>query len=829
MTAARTLRQHDPNARIAILSDDPHTAYFRAALTNYLLGELREDQLWAVPPDFYDTERVQRILCRVVGVDTANNQVWDATGSGPIEYDKLFIGSGARPRAPDFPGAHLPGVMTMRTIIDVRSIADRVAQGGVKSAVVLGGGPLGLEWAHGLHERGAHVTLVERSTRLMKNVLDDVGSDLLAARLRAAGIEVYLGENVVQAYPNQQGEVGAVTTNTGRAVQCDVVAVAFGVQCNSEFLQGSQVALDDRGRIFVDASMRTRVGNVWAAGDVAVVDGECLQLWEPARRQALVAATNMAGGHAVYKPGPHYLATRLFDLDFASIGQVNATSEHEVIVDFPRDTGSIAYRKLVLRAGRLVGAQMLGERQTRVRRLGRGLAKLVKSQIDVSSIKGKLLTSEFDIDGWLETKKLLEAPVAKKSVRLVNLAKLKGTQAIQLGAGKSLARPPKNVSAPKPGTAFLVAPALARGAVATDRARATRAIEAINAGTMVLPSGQAARGAPPPRQTRMLSIGLMAEAPKATTQSAALSDAQLCLGETVWQLKKSATRIGSGQGIEVCLQHLSPLHAEISWRGETPYLMDMGSQTGTRVNGSLLSTPHRLQNDDAIQVGNYELLFRCPRLGRKAGTVQFGAPRRGLEVMNGTSMGLFFALGQTPISIGSGPSCQVLLREAGVSPQHAVVQPSAHGVTLTDLGSPVGTSLGGSRLTPNQPVAIVDEMIFHVGSIGVRLGQRRAAGAAFQVGARITVDQGTERGRSFTLPEQAVVGSDAASDITLSGLFPRHLELKRHGASYLVRDLTGQGQSFRAGAPLGSEFVEISDGDLLLCAGQVMLRFEEDA
>ncbi len=107
--AAQTLRTLDSNARIAILSDDPHPGYFRAALTNYLLGELREDQLWAVPPDFYTTARVSRVFCRVVALDTARSQVWEASGAEPIPYDALLVASGARPRAADFPGAHLRG------------------------------------------------------------------------------------------------------------------------------------------------------------------------------------------------------------------------------------------------------------------------------------------------------------------------------------------------------------------------------------------------------------------------------------------------------------------------------------------------------------------------------------------------------------------------------------------------------------------------------------------------------------------------------------------------------------------------------------------------
>src|SRR5687767_6005854 len=122
LTAAERLRERDPTATIGIFSDDPSPGYYRAALTNYLLGELREDQLWAVSPDFYETLGIRRVFGRVVGVDTQRGVVWDATSPTPTPYDHLLVASGGRPRAPSFEGAHLPGVMTLRTIQDARQV-----------------------------------------------------------------------------------------------------------------------------------------------------------------------------------------------------------------------------------------------------------------------------------------------------------------------------------------------------------------------------------------------------------------------------------------------------------------------------------------------------------------------------------------------------------------------------------------------------------------------------------------------------------------------------------------------------------------------------------
>src|SRR3954469_726410 len=101
-SAAEQLRRADPQALIAIYSDDPHPAYFRAALTNYLLGELTEDQLWAVPPTFYHQHHVHRALARVAGVDANRALVYLASGGAPIPYDALLVATGSRARPPPF-------------------------------------------------------------------------------------------------------------------------------------------------------------------------------------------------------------------------------------------------------------------------------------------------------------------------------------------------------------------------------------------------------------------------------------------------------------------------------------------------------------------------------------------------------------------------------------------------------------------------------------------------------------------------------------------------------------------------------------------------------
>jgi hypothetical protein len=215
--------------------------------------------------------------------------------------------------------------------------------------------------------------------------------------------------------------------------------VAIGVVCNTDFLQHSGLALGKTRGIVVDDHLRASLPGVFAAGDVVEHQGRTLQLWEPARQQARVAAYNMTGGDLTYQPGAHYLATRLYDLDFASVGDV--TSERaEAIVDFPRRTGRISYRKVLVRDNRLIGALMIGEREERVRQRGRTFKRFIDEGIDVSSVKDKLLDPAFDLNGWSRSKAMMKKPErsATGALPAVSPAQIRKTQALKVVAPASV-------------------------------------------------------------------------------------------------------------------------------------------------------------------------------------------------------------------------------------------------------------------------------------------------------------------------------------------------------------------------------------------------------
>ena len=827
-TAAQFIRRRDPDGRITIYADDPNAAYYRAALTNYLIGELREDQLFAVPPDFYARHRIYRVLARVAAVDAANQRIALASGGPPVPYDRLCIASGSSPNSPSFPGAELRGVMTMRTMQDARTFMEDLRSGRVRRAVVVGGGPLALEWAQGLRARGIELTYVLRGRGFLSGLLDPTGSDLVGSRLRAFGCDLRLDEEVAEVLGDPQGRVQGVRLRTGGTIPAQLVCAAIGIRTNAAFLQGSGVEVN-RG-VPVDDRQRTNVDGVFAAGDVAEVfdplagAARGLGLWEPARLQGRVAGTNMAGGDAVFRVGVAYVATRLYDLDFAGIGRTIERDGDRVVADLPRGGGRIAYRKLVIEDGRLAGAILLGHRSERVRRYGLRLRRLIEERLDVSSVADRLLDPAFDLPGWMASQRGEVAP----------------TRSIPMGGAvptySRLLRSPVAVS---PLTRIELAPgALSSPILAAEAAGVTGAgvVSALEATTSDVSEGG---------QLATLTVE---------------GGAPLELGPR--------TRIGRRPELEVVLVDplVSGAHAEIRLVEGAHVVADTESRNGTFVNERRVAEPVALADGDTIRVGTTRLVFARTPGAEGAETlapvtpVAAGAAVSGLFLrpealedlepagaeLSGAleGVGRRFELAGTSASIGRDPQAEACIEDPAVSFVHAQVTAYGDGRYLRDLGSRNGTWVNGRLVTT--PHRLRDGDVVHVGDTDLTFRAEAATGddappafgsapppgpgPAGSPRLRLRVESGASVGLTFELtgPEVAV-GRDPGAEVALAEptVSWRHLRLTAHGVAWTLMDLGSTNGTLVNGRPVEPEREIPIDPGAELRLGGVALRFEE--
>jgi NADPH-dependent 2,4-dienoyl-CoA reductase/sulfur reductase-like enzyme/pSer/pThr/pTyr-binding forkhead associated (FHA) protein len=841
MTAARTLRGLDPAATITVLSDDPNPAYFRAALTNYLLGELREEQIWATPPSFYEQHRLERLHARAIALDAARAQIHSSHSAVPLSYDGLLLCCGARARAPSFAGGHLLGVMTLRTLQDCRAVMELVTSGRIGHSTVIGGGPLALEWALGMHARGVHVTVLLRGTAFMQGALDAVGSDLVAARLRQAGVEVVVSDEVAEATDRGDGSVARIRTKQGRDIPCDLLACAIGVVPNSEWLAASGIALGKRGQVVIDDQGRTSLPGVFAAGDVVEVLGRTLQLWEPAQTQARVAARNLAGIPDQYAPGVHYMATRLFDLDFASLGEVNASSGAEEYSQLPEGTGTISYQKAVLRGPHLVGALMLGQREAKVRQRGRLYKRLIDSRADVSLVKHRLLDPDFDLAAWADQNTLRRA-VPGSSAETENRAvaagaQIRGTSLLDLNAlgDRSGMRTTSAPGSAKAGTRALsdwVAEAVpSSGRV--DVASATQAL-----GTQVLNAWN-----PRPK----------AKAPGGETPQVPVRAAFLIGRAGPIALAGRVVRLGRDPQSDVPLQDeaVDSIHAHLELSLGHWYLRDLGSRSGTWVNGDSVDVPKRLNGGERITLGQTELVFCYEGDDLQAHAASIPSPAGGppvprFTIRSGRSLGLTFVLDRSPTVIGSDAACTVWLQDPGVAPQHAHVQSTADAWQL--VARVPGTLLNGVPLAPGHAALLQEKHRVRVGPVELAFSctpleghaksqgparnvtAERARMQAFaavtnQTGVRLRVEAGAGAGTSVWLADAVIAGSGPNCQLQLPQTAPVHVEIQRHEGRFWVRAFA---PCTKGGVALSGEFAPIELGERLLL-GSCNLVLEEAA
>ncbi len=356
MAAARLVEELAKRAlgryAVAVIGDEPRLAYNRVLLSALLAEEVGFADIELKPARWWRDRGVTlRYGVRASAVDPTAREVTLSNGTR-LSFSNLVFATGAQPVKLAIPGMDLPGVLTFRDIDDVNTIAKAACA----RVVVIGGGLLGLEAAYGLAKARAHVTVLHLMDRLMERQLDARAARMLKRAVEAKGIAVRLEAETVRIIGN--GRVEAVELRDGSTIPADAVVVAVGIRANTELARTAGLNVN-RG-IVVDDHLETSVAGIHAIGECAEHRGCCYGLVEPAYEQAQVLARRLAGGNASY-PGSVLAANlKVSGVNVFSAGDfLTATTGAEEIV--LSDPGIGVYKKLVVAAGRLIGAVLFGD------------------------------------------------------------------------------------------------------------------------------------------------------------------------------------------------------------------------------------------------------------------------------------------------------------------------------------------------------------------------------------------------------------------------------------------------------------------------------------
>lgn len=357
MAAARLVEELGREAlgrySVLVIGAEPSLAYNRVLLSSVLAGEIAREETELKPKGWWQRQGVTLVYGRrATDIDRTARTV-TLEGGLRVPYAKLVLATGSHPLRLPIPGMDLPGVISFRDHADVAAMLGAARP--AARAVVIGGGLLGIEAAHGLALAGARVTLVHLMNRLMERQLDSEAAAMLKAALEARGMEVLLESETAAIAGN--GRVEQVHLADGRILPADLVVSAVGIRPNADLARDCGLATG-RG-VLVDDHLTTSDPAIHAIGECAEHRGICYGLVEPAYEQAGILARHLAGRPAAYAGTVLATNLKVSGVPVFSAGDVLGGPGTETIVW--RDPGLGSYRKLVIRADRLAGAVLFGE------------------------------------------------------------------------------------------------------------------------------------------------------------------------------------------------------------------------------------------------------------------------------------------------------------------------------------------------------------------------------------------------------------------------------------------------------------------------------------
>ena len=341
-TAATRIRRLDENAQIIVIERTGYISYANCGLPYYIGGviEDKDDLTLQTPESFLERFQIDvRVKQEVIGIDASKKTVTikrlDNGQEYEESYDKLILSPGARPVRPDLPGIDDNRVFFLRTVEDTFKIRAFVENTKPETAVMIGGGFIGLEIAENLIDLGVKVTIIQRPDHVM-NTLDYDMASLVHAKLRSKGIDLKLGSNVIGFESNADNL--SVLLKDDEPVRTDMVLMAVGVTPETTLAKKAGLSLGLKNSIVVNDKMETSAADIYAVGDAVMVkhyvtgNDAVIALAGPANKQGRIAADNICGFESHYKGSMGSSVLKLFDMTVASTGITEKTAKQAGVI-----------------------------------------------------------------------------------------------------------------------------------------------------------------------------------------------------------------------------------------------------------------------------------------------------------------------------------------------------------------------------------------------------------------------------------------------------------------------------------------------------------------
>lgn len=372
-TAAARIRRLDEKAKITVYERSGYVSYANCGLPYYIGGVITdpEELTLQTPESFFRRFNVEmKVRHEVIDINPSAKTVTVRNlENGNVfgeSYDKLILAPGAKPFVPDLPGVNSDKIFTLRTVEDTFGIKNFVDSEKPKSAVVIGGGFVGIELAENLRESGMEVTLIESANQVLSPFDSDMAS-FIHSEIRRNGINLVLG-SAVEGFSEAEGGIDILLI--GGKIHADMAALAIGVSPDTPLAKKAGLRTGIRGSIIVNEKMETSVPDIYAVGDAVQVknsvtgEDALISLAGPANKQARIAADNICKiGDSAYKGSMGTSVIKIFSLTAASVG-ANEKTAKAAGIDFDKVILSPMSHAGYYPGGKVMTMKVLFEKKT---------------------------------------------------------------------------------------------------------------------------------------------------------------------------------------------------------------------------------------------------------------------------------------------------------------------------------------------------------------------------------------------------------------------------------------------------------------------------------
>ena len=330
ITTARHIRKRSNN-KITVISAETDHFYSRTALMYIYMGHMKFENTKPYEDGFWKRNNINLVRDFVQKIEVSSKTLQLKSGDR-IQYGSLIIATGSKSNRFDWPGQDLKGVQSLYGYPDLLAMEENTK--GIRRAVVVGGGLIGIEMAEMLVSRKIEVTCLVREPEFWSVVLPSQEANLISRHIRSHRVDLKLNTGLKEIQGDENGHVGAVVTQQGETIACDFVGLTVGVSPNIEVAKNSGIQTN-RG-VLVNEYLETSAADVYALGDCVErtynLPGRknIEQVWYTGRMMGEVLAQTLCGDKTKYEPGPWFNSAKFFDIEYQTYGNVgNELSSNE--------------------------------------------------------------------------------------------------------------------------------------------------------------------------------------------------------------------------------------------------------------------------------------------------------------------------------------------------------------------------------------------------------------------------------------------------------------------------------------------------------------------